>query len=185
MTTGSGGMASGAEHSANLLRLREQLVVVVTSLWFDVDHHHGRGAHRYFTADARLRFDRATVQGSAAIARVYADRSARGPRLSRHLSSNLHLVQVDPTRVRAISGLLLFAEDGVAPRLSTAPTLVADVHDEFELHDGRWLIDSRWVENLFIAPTTELAVPQRPMSRAGSSPGPLSRRASSSRGDRP
>ena len=74
--------------------------------------------------------------------------------------TNLHVLEAGGTRVQAISVLLLFGEDGKAPRPSASPALVGDVLDEFELCDGRWLIKSRWIQNLFIEPTTELAVPQ-------------------------
>ncbi|MTD52497.1 nuclear transport factor 2 family protein [Amycolatopsis pithecellobii] len=141
-------------------RLRAELMSILTGLWYEIDHKGGTSAAAFFTPEAELRFSNAIFQGTAEIAQVYAERSARGPRVSRHLVTNLHLLEVEAERVRAVSVLLLFGEDGEPPRPSTLPVLVGDVFDEFELRDGRWLISSRWIQNLFIGTATELAVPQ-------------------------
>jgi hypothetical protein len=139
--------------------LHEQLWSLLTGLWFEIDHNGGTAAHRFFTPDAELRFAEAVFKGTPEIVQVYANRTARGSRVSRHVVTNLQLLDVQPTTARATSILLLFGEDGLAPRHTTTPALVGDVLDEFELHEGRWLIKSRWIQYLFIDPTTELAVP--------------------------
>ncbi|MEV1295717.1 nuclear transport factor 2 family protein [Pseudonocardia sp. NPDC049635] len=161
MTTGierSAGSEAGA--GDGIPALQSELMSVLTGLWFDIDHNGGADAATFFTPDAELRFSDAIVRGTAAIEQVYADRTARGPRVSRHIVTNLQVVATGADRVRAVSVLLLFGDDGEPPRPSTMPALVGDVFDEFERHDGRWLIRSRWIQNLFIEPTTELAVPQ-------------------------
>jgi hypothetical protein len=147
-------MPSGAGTS-----LREELSSLLTALWHEIDHNQGVGASRYFTPDAELRFEDAVFRGTAEIDGVYQSRAARGPRVSRHLASNLHLLEVEATRVRAVSELLLFAEDGHGPSSKTSPSLVADVWDDFELVDGQWLIFSRWIRNIFIGSVEDLAVP--------------------------
>lgn len=148
-------MATGPSSPA----LREQLTQVIVALWFDIDHNQGALASTYFTPDAGLRFEDASFAGTAAIDAVYRSRAARGPRVSRHLVSNVHLLDHDDTRVRAVSQLLLFAEDGEAPSSKTAPSLVADVWDDFELRGDKWLISSRWIKNIFIGSPADLAVP--------------------------
>ncbi len=140
-------------------RLYERLMSLLTGLWFEIDHHDGARAHTFFSPDATLRFSDAVFAGTEAIAQVYASRSARGSRVSRHLVTNLHLIDVQPAYVRATSSLLLFGEDGLAPRPTTTPAMIGDVHDEFAWHDDRWLIKSRWIQYLFIDPATQLAVP--------------------------
>lgn len=141
--------------------LREELTSVLVALWYEIDHHQGAIASQYFTADAKLCFEDATFRGTAAIDAVYRQRAARGPRVSRHVVANLHLVEVEKARVRAVSTLLLFAEDGEAPRPKTSPALVADVWDVLELSGDRWLISSRWINNKFIASPDDLAVPTK------------------------
>lgn len=140
--------------------LQAELQALITALWFDIDHNGGATATDFFVPDARLRFADAEFRGHAEIAAVYAARRARGPRVSRHLVTNLHLRAVSATTVSATSAVLLFAEDGRAPRPTTSPALVADVVDDFVLLDEQWRIASRWIWNVFIEPATELAVPQ-------------------------
>jgi hypothetical protein len=139
--------------------LREELATLVTALWYDIDHGDGAGASRYFTPDAELRHEDATFRGTAEIDAAYRARAARGPRTARHVASNLHLVEVGERSVRAVSTLVLFADDGEAPRPATTPALIADVWDRFELRDGAWLIGARWIRHAFVAPTTDLALP--------------------------
>jgi hypothetical protein len=140
--------------------LREELLEIVTAVWFDIDHRAGAGASAFFAPNGELRFAASRpFRGAAEIDAVYADRAARGPRVSRHVVTNLHVTAVEADRVSAVSTVILFAEDGEAPRPTTTPAAVGDVLDVFERHDGRWLIRSRHIENLFIAPTTVLAVP--------------------------
>jgi len=159
----AGGVGGGAsmtpDGSAAVRVLREELIRVVVALWFEIDHHHGVAASAFFTADAELRFEDATFCGTAQIDDVYATRAARGPRVSRHVVTNLHVVEADDRSARAISTLILYADDGIPPLPVTTPALIADVHDTFERHDGRYLIRSRHIEHLFIAPSTVLAVP--------------------------
>jgi hypothetical protein len=139
--------------------LREELTTLITALWHEIDHNLGADASRYFTPGAELRFEDAAFRGTAAIDAVYETRAARGPRVSRHVVGNLHLIEVGESRVRALSVLVLFAEDGEAPSSKTSPSLIADVWDEFELCDGTWLISSRWIKNMFIGSPADLAVP--------------------------
>ena len=141
--------------------LYAELLALLTDLWFDIDHHGGEHAHHFFTADAELRFSGALFTGAEQIAAVYAGRRARGPRVSRHLITNLRLDDVQAESVDATSSLLLFGDDGVAPRPTTTPAMVGDVTDELVRRAGGWLIRSRRITYLFIEPTTELAVPDR------------------------
>ncbi|WP_432180480.1 nuclear transport factor 2 family protein [Streptomyces sp. NBC_00063] len=141
------------------LRLREELLEVVTALWFEIDHRKGSQASEFFVSDAELRFSQRTFRGTGEINSVYAGRAARGPRVSRHVVANLHVTAAGFDWASAVSTLILFADDGEAPRPHTTPALVADVTDSFERHDGCWLIRSRRIDHLFIESDTTLAVP--------------------------
>lgn len=151
-------MTPGAD--GDLAALSAQLTAVLVALWYEIDHNGGSRASAFFTPDAQLRLSDAVFRGTAEIDQVYASRSARGPRVSRHIVANLHVLEAGEAWARVTSVLLLFAQDGEPPRPLTSPALVGDVIDELELHQGRWLIRSRWIQNLFIEPATELAVPQ-------------------------
>ncbi|KAA9107729.1 nuclear transport factor 2 family protein [Microbacterium rhizomatis] len=149
-------MNDRAEHED---AVRARLSALLAEFWFDVDHNGGSGAAGYFTPDARLRFEEASFRGTAQIAEVYRARAARGPRVSRHLVTNVHVLESESGRARTVSALLLFAEDGHAPRPRILPALVADVWDEFEFIEGRWLINARWIRNQFLESSDDLAVP--------------------------
>ncbi|MFF4476944.1 nuclear transport factor 2 family protein [Streptomyces sp. NPDC021218] len=153
----------------SLALLHTELSMLVTALWYEIDHGDGSAAAGFFTADAELTFSRRTFRGTDEISGVYRDRTARGPRVSRHLMSNFHVLRHESERVEAISALVLYAQDGTPPVPTTVPVLVADVYDRFvrvgevageadgEAH--RWLIASRRIENRFLMPGDVLAVP--------------------------
>jgi hypothetical protein len=143
------------------MTLHAELSALVTALWFEIDHGDGSKASGFFTADAKLTFSRRTFSGTNEIDGVYRDRTARGPRVSRHLMSNFHLLRHETDLVEAASALVLYAQDGNPPMPTTVPVLVADVFDRFVRtgEPGRWLIASRRIENLFLAPGDVLAVP--------------------------
>jgi hypothetical protein len=142
-----------------------ELSMLVTALWFEIDHGDGSAASSFFTADAELTFSRRTFRGTDEINGVYSDRAARGPRVSRHLMSNFHVLRHETDLVEAVSALVLYAQDGKPPIPTTVPVLVADVIDRFVRvgePDGEargWLIASRRIENRFLVPGDVLAVP--------------------------
>lgn len=139
--------------------LREELLDIVTALWFEIDHREGRRAASFFVSDAELRIFTQTFRGTAEIEEIYTQRAANGPRVTRHVVTNMHITSAETDRASAVAIVTLFAEDGDAPRPTVTPTLVADVADVFERHGGGWLIRSRRIEPLFIAPATVLPVP--------------------------
>jgi|GEM_PF-1936292 len=142
-----------------------ELSMLVTALWFEIDHGDGSAASGFFTAAAELTFSRRTFRGTDEIDGVYSDRTARGPRVSRHLMSNFHILRYQTDLAEAVSALVLYAQDGEPPIPTTAPVLVADVFDRFvrvgepDGRGGRWLIAARRIENRFLAPGDVLAVP--------------------------
>jgi hypothetical protein len=139
--------------------LHEKLLEVVTGLWFDIDHRDGTGASGFFLPDGEVQFGERAFRGTAEIDALYAARAGRGPRVSRHVVTNLHVTGTGPGTASAISIVTLFAEDGEPPRPAVTPAMVGDVNDVFEQREGRWLIRSRRIEQLFIAPETVIAVP--------------------------
>jgi hypothetical protein len=145
--------------------LHTELSMLVTALWHEIDHGDGSAAAGFFTPDAELTFSRRTFRGTDEISGVYRDRTARGPRLSRHLMSNFHVLRHESGRVKAVSALVLYAQDGTPPLPTTVPVLIADVYDRFvrtgaaDEHVSRWRIASRRIENRFLMPGDVLAVP--------------------------
>ncbi|MFG1609227.1 hypothetical protein [Actinoplanes sp. NPDC049265] len=147
--------------------LQADLSTLITALWFEIDHGDGSAASGFFTAGADLTFSRRTFHGTAEIDAVYRDRAARGPRVSRHLASNVHIRRHETDLVDVVSALVLYAQDGEPPIAATAPVLIADVFDRFvraehpDQAPRPWLIASRRIENRFLLPGDVLAVPTR------------------------
>lgn len=145
--------------------LHTELSMLVTALWYEIDHGDGSAAAGFFTPDAELTFSRRSFHGTDQISGVYHDRTARGPRVSRHLMSNFHVLRHGHGHVEAVSALVLYAQDGEPPLPTTVPVLIADVYDRFvrtgdtDAHTGRWRIASRRIENRFLMPGDVLAVP--------------------------
>jgi hypothetical protein len=140
---------SGLERSATSTALQQELAQVITAVWYEIDHTDGTGVSAYFAVDATLTISQATAQGTSEIDALYATRHARGPRVSRHCVTNVHVLEGDATSAVVISTLLLYAEDGEAPRHRMAPVLVADVEDTFVRATGRWLIQKRHIRTQF------------------------------------
>jgi hypothetical protein len=140
---------SGLEPSSTWAALQQELTQVITAVWYEIDHTDGEGVSAFFSSDATLTISRATARGTSEIDALYAARHARGPRVSRHCVTNVHVLEVDTTSALAISTLLLYAEDGDAPRHRMAPVLVADVEDTFVRDDGHWLIQRRHIKTQF------------------------------------
>ena len=141
-----------SDPTADLLR-------TVTAVWFEIDHTDGSGVSAHFTDDATLTIAEARFRGTAQIDELYATRHGRGPRVSRHCVTNLHVLDADAGSARAVSTLILYAEDGVAPRRHVQPVLIADVHDEFQHSGGRWRIRDRRIVTQFRPEDAVLAVP--------------------------
>ncbi|KAB1142535.1 hypothetical protein F7R91_28970 [Streptomyces luteolifulvus] len=145
--------------------LHTELSMLVTALWYEIDHGDGSQAAGFFTPDAELTFSRRTFRGTEEISGVYRDRTARGPRVSRHLMSNFHVLRHENGQVEAVSALVLYAQDGTPPVPTTVPVLIADVHDRFvrtgetDEQTSRWRIAARRIENRFLMPGDVLAVP--------------------------
>lgn len=139
--------------------LEHQLHAVVVAIWFDIDHRDGGGVSAHFTPDGTLTFGGPVFTGRDEIDACYAARAGRGPRVARHVATNLHVTAATGDTAAAVSMLLLFAQDGEPPRPTVVPAMVGDVTDEFVRTGDRWLIRSRRIDTLFVAPDTELAVP--------------------------
>jgi hypothetical protein len=137
----------------------EQCHHALVEIWFDIDHRDGSQVSSWFIPTARLRIGDHEVTGTAAIDALYAARHARGDRTARHLISNVRLADCGPDRASVLSALTMYAADGKPPHVGASPAMVGDVIDEFELTGGRWLIASRHVRTLFVAPDATFAVP--------------------------
>jgi SnoaL-like domain len=123
----------------------------VYASWRTVDHCAGIGSEAQYTEDGICAMPALVMRGRAEIARGYAARVEAGPRLSRHLVSNLIVTAHDGGRSTASYVVTLYAADGVAPQELRHPSAICDVTDEFRLVDGQWLIEHRVAQPIFVA----------------------------------
>jgi hypothetical protein len=112
-----------------------------------VDHDQGRRVEELFVPDGVYESDGRRTVGAAAIRAAYESRVARGPRVSRHLFSNLLVLPGTP--LRSSSVMVLYARDGSGP-MPPQLCLVADVADEYVWQDGQLLLVSRALTTVFV-----------------------------------
>jgi hypothetical protein len=103
-----------------------------------------------FAEDALYTHGSRRSEGRAAIEALFRNRTAGGPRTSRHLYSGLRFDIESRTRARGTSVCLTFAEDG-SPPLPATPFLVADFTDVYQCcDDGRWRFAERHISRVFV-----------------------------------
>src|SRR5687768_7638091 len=111
-----------------------------------------------FTEDGSYGWGDKRSVGREAIKETYRQRAARGIRTARHLCTNLRISMVNDEEARGQSIWLIFAEDGPPPH-PAVPLLVADVRDVYVRRDGRWLFQSRQLDDVFVAPDRTPVLP--------------------------
>lgn len=139
---------------------RDAVVEAVHRSWWNVDRDLGIGSERLYTADGVCVMPALTMRGRDEIAAGYAKRQENGPRLSRHLVSNL-VVDVGEHGARARYVLSLFAGNGVAPLDVDSPSAICDVEDRFVLTDDGWLIENRVLTPVFVAASNDSVMLQK------------------------
>jgi uncharacterized protein (TIGR02246 family) len=123
---------------------------LTVEFWYRVDHQNGVGVADLFTEDGVYSVANGQSAGRAAIAESYVKRAARGPRLSRHVQTNLRVTFDSPALARGLSMLTLWADDGEAPLDLKMPISVTDVIDEYvKESDGAWRIRHRHLGQVF------------------------------------
>ncbi len=132
---------------------------LVSEFAYRVDMLGGHSVEQLFAEDGYYEADGQRSTGRAAILRAYELRSARGPRTSRHLFTNLRLVWGGKSTYRATTIMLLFARDGDGVH-TAEPLLVADVSDEYRVtDDGELEIQSRRLTTVFADPEHKPILP--------------------------
>lgn len=151
------GIITRPEEAPALRRFFEDIII---GIWYDIDHRDGSRVSRCFWPDGSILFGERLVRGRDAIDATYAARVARGPRLSRHIVSNVHVAELAESTARVISTFRLYAADGHPVAPNTEPLAVSDCVDDFRrTADGEWLITRRAMVHLFARPDAVFAVP--------------------------
>lgn len=136
-----------------------QIDQLVAEFAYRVDFLGGLTVAELFVEDGFYESDGQRSTGRVAIAAAYELRAARGPRTSRHLFTNLRVLEGEDSAYSGTSIMLLFAHDGNGPH-PAEPLLVADVEDVYSAReDGRLKILSRRLTTVFVDPLSEPVLP--------------------------
>lgn len=147
------------ETSGIMPELFIQVQQLVSEFAYRVDMLRGKTVEELFTKDGFYEADGKRSTGRDAIRRAYELRSARGPRTSRHLFTNMRLIDSDSDSLRATLIMLLFARDGEGI-FAAEPLLVSDVADEYAIGlDGNLMIRSRRLTTVFVDPSLKPILP--------------------------
>ena len=111
-----------------------------------------------FVEDGWYQWGEKRSNGREAIREAYRQRADRGVRTARHLCTNLRVSMLSENEATGKSIWLIFAEDGPPPH-PAVPLLVADVDDVYVRKNGRWLIRSRHLKDVFTAPGRTAVLP--------------------------
>jgi hypothetical protein len=152
--------------STNRSLLRMHLEEILVEFAYRIDRGDPESVADLFTLEGEYVWEgHGRSAGRDAIRLSYRNRAVQGQRTARHLFTNLRLQNVTSQRVLATSIMLLFAENGAAPQ-AAIPLLVADIDDEFVLHDGQWLLRVRRMKDIFVdserTPVLPMSGPKSP-----------------------
>jgi ketosteroid isomerase-like protein len=132
----------------------------------DFCHHldHGNVAELVdlFTEDAFYAHGDRVTCGRSEIFELFSARAGKS-RTSRHFQTSLRLQVLSETQAAGHSTCMTFAADGNPPIYTATPTLVADFIDEYRrCSDGRWRIERRQIERIFVDRGNKGPVDARP-----------------------
>ncbi|WP_156840547.1 nuclear transport factor 2 family protein [Novosphingobium aquimarinum] len=128
-----------------------ELEMGLADFWHDVDTNWGRRAGEYYAPEGVYRSGKLNLEGREAIEGFYSWREDRGERVAVHAFSNFRAEFGDDGTATANWYMLLWAEDGAAPRESSAPTRISRATERFrwDEEEMRWLCTERLLENLY------------------------------------
>jgi hypothetical protein len=131
-------------------RLRHALQERLIDYWWDVDCNDAQGALGFYTRDCVYRMCEHRMDGHTAIRQYYDYRESRGPRVVRHVLTNLR-ARIESKDRGIVSGVLtVYAADGVPVLAAAPPILVADNRALFVREpDGVWRMAEHDITALF------------------------------------
>jgi hypothetical protein len=138
-----------------LIEIRLALEELNTAFTYHLDHNEVDALVDLFAEDVLYTHGTRRTEGRAAVETLFRNRSAAGPRTSRHLASGLRLSIESRRRATGTSVCATFGQDGLPPLAPALPILVADFNDVYVCcDDGRWRFRERHIERIFVDPQT-------------------------------
>lgn len=148
--TGPDGAEAPPLTTGQAFRIRKAVEDRLIEYWWDVDRDGAGRALEFYTEDCVYLMCDHRMEGHAAIRRYYDYREARGPRLVRHVVTNLCARALASDRATLDAVLCVYAADGVPVLPSTPPIMIADNSCEFVRGgDGAWRFRVHRITPLF------------------------------------
>ena len=145
-------MAAGLEELERL-KIRLALEDLNTAFTHHLDHNEVDALLDLFVDDVFYTHGQRSSRSKAELAQVFRNRTAAGPRTSRHIYSGLKLDIESSTRARGTSVCMTFGQNGLPPLQPAIPILVADFNDVYVLcDDGKWRFKERHIHRIFVDP---------------------------------
>jgi hypothetical protein len=146
-----------------LFRIRETVKDRLIEYWWDVDRDGAGRALEFYTEDCVYLMCDHRMEGHAAVKAYYDYRDARGPRLVRHVLTNLRARVKAPDCATLDAVLSVYAADGVPVLPSTPPIMIADNSCELVRGaDGVWRFRVHRITALFRGGVEVLVPPALP-----------------------
>ncbi len=144
----------------DIFRIQQAVGDRLIEYWRDVDRFDARDAADFYTPDCVYQMLDHRMEGPDAVRRYYDYRASRGPRLVRHILTNLHVEVRDPLTSWLEAVLTVHAADGEPVLPSAPPIMVADAECEFVREDdGRWRMRYHRITALFTGGVAVLTPP--------------------------
>ena len=127
----------------------QELNLLLSEYWHDIDTNWGRNAPDYYTDDAQFVGAEASYVGKEKIREFYQWREKRGARTVVHAVTNFRAHFDGDDRADCTWYLLLWAADGVPVLPTHPPITISLATDLYVRRDGKWLCTYRRFEHLF------------------------------------
>ncbi len=146
---------SGNSHGlmSELDRLSDIMAIerLNSSFGHELDRGDADGFVELFMPDALYTHGPRVLRGREEIRAFYLNRTAKGPRTSRHFATGLRITFTGPHEARGISICTTWAASAEPPVASTMPALVADFEDIYAFDGERWRFRERHIHPIFTA----------------------------------
>ena len=135
--------------------LRHQIEQMLSAYWYELDSNNARQILGFYTDDCHYRIDNhPPFTGKQELAAFYAQREARGYRLTRHCMTNLHVTPESDGGATARFIVTNYGDTRPPPITDLqAPAMVCDVECRCQRgQDGAWRIAGFLGRLIFIGP---------------------------------
>lgn len=128
--------------------------------WHDVDFNGGRAVHGLYCPDAVFTVGQNRFEGRDNIKAFYEWRRGRGHMTTRHLITNLIVLDRNEPNARLVGSLTVYRGTGTPPFAgANAPILVADFVSDCRRGDGDdWLYASHAIDPIFVGSDVPLSL---------------------------